>query len=148
MKRSKSDWLFLFEDQKNSGMNIKDYCFANVICPGTFYNARRRYKDCLTDTGSVSAETVECTASTLAKTLPADTESSSAPVEFIQIHIDDPEITPAAAPSAYRSHKSGPPGSGDDPGILDFICNGIRLTIPVSVSDLSLFRIMKACVSL
>ena len=138
MKRSKSDWLFLFEDQKNSGMNIKDYCFANEICPGTFYNARRRYKDCLTDTGSVSAETVECTASTLAKTLPADTESSSAPVEFIQIHIDDPEITPAA----------GPPGSEDDPGILDFICNGIRLTIPVSVSDLSLFRIMKACVSL
>ena len=146
MRRSKSDWLFLFEDQKNSGMNIKDYCFANEICPGTFYNARHRYRDCLNGPApaiSVSAESPEAS---LAAAPAADTAAPAESVDFIQIRVEDPEMTPVKTgfiSPASPSERSGPPGTGGDPGLLDFMCNGVRRTMPATVSDSALFRIMK-----
>lgn len=43
MKRTKEDWLFLIEDQQQSGMTMAEYCRINSISISGFYNARSRF---------------------------------------------------------------------------------------------------------
>lgn len=49
-----NDWFKIFEDQKNSGMNIARYCIENHISKLCFYNARHRYLHSMNNDRSLS----------------------------------------------------------------------------------------------
>lgn len=42
-EQSKAEWVFLIEQQNQSGMAMADFCRTNGISINAFYNARSRY---------------------------------------------------------------------------------------------------------
>ena len=153
MKRTKEDWLFLIEDQQQSGMTMAEYCRINSISISAFYNARSRFgftkqngncpEELVNDSGTeavvetANEDIIDCLdhqAVTPIQNLKS--KNSLQEVKFSKVIVGDDfksKPKPAAAPP-------------DDP--LDFYCNGIRLTMPGGISDRNLFRVMEACTRL
>lgn len=146
MKRTKSDWLLLFDEQQTSGESIAEYCRKNGIKDSAFYSARSRYG--ITGNQTADDQAVEV----LNELAPEPSEQKAQKLDH-RCSLTDLDRLIQPEPAFCQVQIAGRPRSGITPGspppkTIDFLCNGVPLTVPLSIPDSSLYRLMKVCAAL
>ena len=126
-------WTAIFQEQKDSGLTVKDWCAQNNVSPHAYYYWKRLAKEAYME--SVLPEIVPIA-------LPAtdDNALSEAPHFPAEAHSPDDSRNSYNSPDTLNT-KSPVSAASEN---VTISVNGIQINIDTSASDDLIFRVLKA----